>query len=137
MNVYHELIVLLLHRMLNLEKLSLYLIVHDKNTFVDGNDLKKNIINNMLRLNLFLFNICSNIRIHNQINLPSNEYIQCTFKDFQNNHNIYCVDHFFEAERSQCHIYSYPYTLKLYKNITNNFSGGFFKFVCVVSLFDE
>ncbi|CAF2755815.1 unnamed protein product [Rotaria sp. Silwood2] len=123
--------------MLNLEKLSLCLIVHGKNTFVDGNDLKKNIINNMSRLNKFLFNICSTIRIHNQINLPSKEDIQYTFKDFQNNHIISCVDHFFEAERSQCHIYSYPYTLNYYENITNNFPGGFFKFVSVISLFDE
>ncbi|CAF3386843.1 unnamed protein product [Rotaria sp. Silwood1] len=135
--VYDELVVPLLHRMLNLEKLGLYIRVCGKNTFVDGNDLKKNIINNMPRLNKFLFNISSTNRLHNQINLPSNKDIQYTFKDFQDNHIISCVDYFSEAERSQCHIYSYPYQLKYYDNITNNFPGGLFKCVCVISLFDE
>jgi hypothetical protein len=38
---------------------------------------------------------------------------------------------------NQCHIYSYPYEWKCYKNITNNFPGGLFKCVYEVSLFDE
>ena len=56
---YDELIVPLLHRMLNLEKLSLYLVTSVRKTFIDGNDLKKNIINHMPRLNKFTFNIRS------------------------------------------------------------------------------
>ncbi|CAF3043203.1 unnamed protein product [Rotaria socialis] len=123
--------------MLNLEKLSLYLIVRNKDTFVDGNDLKKNVVKIMPRLNQCLFNINSSISLRNQINLPSNEDIQRTFKDFPNNHIISCVDHSSEIERSECHIYSYPYTLKRYEHITNSFPGGFFKSVCVISLFDE
>ncbi|CAF3279690.1 unnamed protein product [Rotaria sp. Silwood2] len=134
---YHELIVPLLHRMLNLEKLGLYFLVYGANTFVDGNDLKKNIVNKMARLNKFQFNIRSTIRLNNEINLPSNEDIQHTFKDFQDNHVISCVDYFSGTEQGQCHIYSYPYTLEHYENITNNFPGGLFKCVSVISLFDE
>ncbi|CAF1436633.1 unnamed protein product [Rotaria sordida] len=44
---YDELIVPVLHRMSNLEKLDLYLIVCQRQTFVDGNQLKINIINHM------------------------------------------------------------------------------------------
>ncbi|CAF4098877.1 unnamed protein product [Rotaria sordida] len=34
-----------------------------------------------------------------------------------------------------CRIYSYPYTLKYYHDITNHFPGGVFKYVRKVSLF--
>ncbi|CAF1559615.1 unnamed protein product, partial [Rotaria sp. Silwood1] len=41
------------------------------------------------------------------------------------------------AAEGQCLIYSYPYTLKEYNNIANNFSGGLFECVREISLFDE
>ncbi|CAF3888150.1 unnamed protein product [Rotaria sp. Silwood1] len=135
--VYDELIIPLLHRMLNLEKLHLYLIIGCKNTFIDGNNLKRNIINHMPQLNILTFNIRSTVRLHNQINLLSNEDIQYTFNDFQNNQIITCVDYFSEIERGQCHIYSCPYELKEYHKITNNFPGGIFKYVREISLCDQ
>ncbi|CAF0795699.1 unnamed protein product [Rotaria sordida] len=134
---YDEFIVPLLQRMSNLEKLDLYLIVCDKQTFVDGNELKKNIINHMSQLNKFSFNIRTIIHLHNQINLPSNQDIQHTFKDFQYNQIVSCVDYFPMAEKGQCLIYSYPYRLKHYDKITNNFSNGFFEHVNEITLFDE
>ncbi|CAF1691641.1 unnamed protein product, partial [Rotaria sp. Silwood1] len=135
--VYDELIVPLLHRMLNLEKLHLYLIIGCKNTFIDSNNLKRNIINHMPQLHILTFIIRSTVRLHNQINLLSNEDIQYTFNDFQNNQIITCVDYFSEIERSQCHIYSCPYELKEYHKITNNFPGGIFKHVREISLCDQ
>ncbi|CAF1345696.1 unnamed protein product [Rotaria sordida] len=42
-----------------------------------------------------------------------------------------------EDKTGQCHIYSFPYTMKYYHNITNNFPGGLFKCVTDLSLFDE
>ncbi|CAF4449238.1 unnamed protein product, partial [Rotaria sp. Silwood2] len=133
---YDELIVPLLHRMLNLENLHLYLIVCQR-TFIDGNNLKRNILNHMPQLNKFTFNIHSSIRLHNQINLLSNEDIQYTFNGFQNNQIISCVDYFSKVQRGQCHIYSYPYEWKEYHKITNNFPGGIFKYIREISLFDE
>ena len=44
-SVYDELVVPLLHRMSNLEKLNLYMNVIERKTFFDGDDLKMNIIN--------------------------------------------------------------------------------------------
>ncbi|CAF1289888.1 unnamed protein product [Rotaria sp. Silwood1] len=134
---YDELIVPLLNRMLNLEELDLHLRVDRYKGFIDGNDLKENIINYMPRLNKFTFNICLFNRTSNQINLRSNEDIQRTFKDFKNNQIISCVDYFQEKKYSYCHIYSYPYRMKYYDNITNNFPGGLFKYVHKVSLYDE
>ncbi|CAF3253229.1 unnamed protein product [Rotaria socialis] len=44
---------------------------------------------------------------------------------------------FFDDKKGHCHIYSYPYKLNYYDDITNNFPGGIFKYVRKVSLFDE
>ncbi|CAF3914734.1 unnamed protein product [Rotaria sp. Silwood1] len=138
-NNYDELILPLLHRMSNLEQLGLYIATTINTTFIDGNHLKKNIFNRMSRLNQFKFYIRSFMLICNQVNLPSTEDIQRTFIDFPNNNNniISYVDYFSEAKESQCHIYSYPSFMPYYGNITNNFPGGLFKYVRVVSLFDE
>ncbi|CAF2819760.1 unnamed protein product [Rotaria sp. Silwood2] len=138
-NYYDELILPLLHRMSNLEQLDLYVAIFIDTTFIDGNHLKKNIINRMSRLNQFKFYIRSFMHIRNQVNFPSTEDIQRTFIDFPNNNNniISYVDYFSEAKQSQCHIYSYPSFMPYYENITNNFPGGLFKYVRVVSLFDE
>ncbi|CAF4056882.1 unnamed protein product [Rotaria sordida] len=133
---YDELIVPLLHRMINLEELGLYVKICDKNIFVDGHDLKKNIINKLLRLKKIQFYIRSTIGL-NQINLPSNEDIQYTFEDFHDNHIISYIDYFSDTQQGRCHIYSYPYTLCEYYKITNNFPGGLFKCVSKISLYDE
>jgi hypothetical protein len=122
--------------MLNLEKLDLTLTVFPNNKFIDGFELKKDIINHMVQLNKFTFNIRSCIQCSNQIDLPSNEDIQYTFRDF-NDRIISCVDYFSMDEEGYCHIYSYPYKLNFYKNITNHFPGGIFECVREVSLFDE
>jgi hypothetical protein len=134
---YDELMIPLLHRMSNLEKLDLGLTSFRDNRFIDGYELKKNIINHMPQLKKFTFNIRSLIRYYNQIDLPSNKDIQYTFRDFKDDHIISCVDYFSASEKGHCHIYSYPYRLTYYNKITNNFPGGLFKCVGEVSLFDE
>ncbi|CAF3334282.1 unnamed protein product [Rotaria sp. Silwood2] len=88
-------------------------------------------------LNTLTFNIHSSIYFNNQIDLISNEDIQKTFKNFKQNEIISCVDYFPKAKKCQCHIYSHPYKLKHYYNITNNFPGGIFEYVREISLFDE
>ncbi|CAF4758939.1 unnamed protein product, partial [Rotaria sp. Silwood2] len=97
----------------------------------------QNIIDYLPRLNQFQFNIRSTMLLKNQIDLPSNEDIQYTFKDFLNNKIISCVNYFLENNQGQCHIYSYPYTMRRYENIANNFPGGLFTCVYEVSLYDE
>jgi hypothetical protein len=122
--------------MINLEELTLNLRVVARQTFVDGNCLK-NIIDHMTRLNKFTFNIHSRIHLHNQINLLSTKDIEKTLMNLKSNEIICCVDYFSELGEGQCHIYSYPYRLKEYDNITNHFPGGLFQYVRVISLFDE
>jgi hypothetical protein len=123
--------------MLNLEELHLNIIVKCYEKFITGERLKKDIIIYMPRLFKVTFNICSIIDHRNQTNFPLNEQIQKTFNDYFNNQIITCIDHFQEKGYSQCHTYSYPYKLKAYNNITNNFRDGLFTCVTQVSLYDE
>ncbi|CAF1534636.1 unnamed protein product, partial [Rotaria sp. Silwood1] len=136
LHAFDGIIVSLLYRMSNLEELTLNLVIFGRSSFIDGNNLK-NIINHMSKLNKFTFNIHSSIYLDNQIDLPSNENIQNTLKNLTSNKIISCVDYFSEAGKGECLIYSSPYTLKEYNNITNNFQGGLFECVREISLFDE
>ncbi|CAF1132867.1 unnamed protein product [Adineta steineri] len=119
---YDELIVPFLQRMSNLEKLSLNLIVCAKSKFVDGIELKQNIINHMARLKRLEFCISSSISLRNQIYLQSKQDIQDTFKDFKDDEIISYVD-YFQEKYTRCHIYLYPEQLKYYGTLTNNFPG--------------
>ncbi|CAF2096269.1 unnamed protein product [Rotaria magnacalcarata] len=134
---YSSLILPLLRRMFNLQKLYLQLEIDSYKEFIDGNDLKENIINYMSQLNNFTFNIRVIKHSPNLMNLPSNEYIQHTFKDFKYNQISSCIGYYQERGYSYCHIYSYPYRMHYYFNITNNFPGGLFQYVRKVSLYDE
>ncbi|CAF2867656.1 unnamed protein product [Rotaria sp. Silwood2] len=134
---YNELILPLLYRMSNLEKLGLDLSVFVHERFIDGNNLKTNILNHMSNLNYFSFHICSCMFINNEMNLPSKQDVQQTFRDFKDNQIISYVDYFLERKQGQCHIYSYPSIMKYFDNITNNFPGGLYPYVRVVSLYDE
>jgi hypothetical protein len=123
--------------MLKLEELDLNIRVKCYEKFIDGDTLKKDIIIYMPQLYKFTFNIYAIINHCNQTIFPLNEDIQKTFKYFSNNRIITYIDHFQEGGYSQCHIYSYPYKLKVYNNITNNFLDGLFTSVTRVSLYDE
>ncbi|CAF1019815.1 unnamed protein product [Rotaria sordida] len=134
---YYKVILPLLYRMSNLEKLRLYLVIFFNDTFIDGNHLKKNIIYRVPNLNQFIFYIRSLIYTGNKLNLPSTEDIQRIFMDFQYSEIISYVDYFPETKYGRCHIYSYPFLMPYYVDITNNFPGGLYNYVCVVSLRDE
>ncbi|CAF0719880.1 unnamed protein product [Rotaria sp. Silwood1] len=90
--------------------------------------------------NLFglgIYNIETENDIHlfkeDQIYLPSNEDIQHSFKHFSDIQIISCVNYFSEVKKGQCHVYSYPFTIRNYPNIANNFPGGLF--TCVSESF--
>ncbi len=68
--VYNQVLIPHLHRMSNLEKLILNISIEGEEKFLDGNNLKKNIINHMLRLRQFLFHIRSIVVFDNLMHLP-------------------------------------------------------------------
>jgi hypothetical protein len=122
--------------MSNLEELSLYFFNH-YDPIIDGDDLKKNIINHLTRLNKFTFYIHSMVALSRLVNLPSNEDIENTFKNFPSNQIISSVDYFSKENELRCHIYTHPYTWPSYFDITSNFRGELFKYVRIISLVDE
>ena len=124
--------------MMNLKKLDLRLKIYRYHyrRFVDGNDLKENIIRYMPQLNEFTFDIRTFTEYRDRINTPSNEDVQRTFNGFLSKQIVAWTDHL-EIRGSQCYIHSYPYRMKSYKNITNQFPGGLFGCVTSVSLYDE
>jgi hypothetical protein len=105
-------------------------------SLIDGNVLQKYFINHMSKLNKLTFNIGSLVRFVDENNTPSNEDIKNTFENF-NDIIISNIDYFSKTNLFYYHIYSYPYTWNIYYYITNNFSGGLFKSVREISLFDE
>lgn len=126
-----------LRRMSHLEELTLCLVIERQQRFIDGNNLKNDIINNMPQLKEFIFNIRSIISLNNVIELPSKEDIQNTLTSLVDRQVISCVDYFSNEKVGQCHFYTYPYILRTYENITNNFPGGLFKYVERITIFDE
>ncbi|CAF3795743.1 unnamed protein product [Rotaria sp. Silwood1] len=127
----------LIYRMSNVEKFGLYLTFYVNDKFIDGNYLKKNIINHLPQLNAFTFDIHSLMFINNQMNLPSQKDIEETFRDFQYTKIISYVDYFLEKRMDQCHVFSYPSEMLYYQKITNNFPGGLYQYIRFISLYDE
>jgi len=123
--------------MSNLEKLILNISIEGEEKFLDGNNLKKNIINHMPRLRQFLFHIRSIVVFDNLMHLPSNEDIQHTLTNCSDHQVISYVDYFPSESKGQCHIYTYSNRMIFYDDITNNFPDGLFKYIQDVTLFDE
>ncbi|CAF3467122.1 unnamed protein product [Rotaria sp. Silwood1] len=94
-----------------MEKLDLYLIVYGRKILVNSNELKSNIMKRMPRLNKFTFNINSNIRLYNQIDLLLNEDIQHTFEEFKDNQIVSCVNYFPKIQEDG--LFKYVYEISL------------------------
>ena len=122
--------------MIFLEKLSLDIVCDRRSSFIDGNDLKK-MINHLTKLNQFTFHIRSIIYCDLELECPSNEQIQDTFMNLKEYQISSSVDYFRQKGIGECHIYSNPYTMNCYDNISNHFPGGLFKSVRKITLFDE
>ena len=121
--VYNEVLVSHLRRMSNLERLSLTISIDHEKRFLDGNNLKNDIVSHMPRLKEFLFNVRQKtIELENQFDFPSTEDIKCTLTSLSDVKVICCVGYFSKDNIGHCHFYTYPYTLIHYNNITNNFS---------------
>jgi hypothetical protein len=123
--------------MINLEELDLDVKVYCESRFIDGYDLQNNITNNLSQLNRFIFNVRTHIPLNDQTHLLSKEECELSFKDFPNRNVIACVDYFFDRKEGQCLVYSYPYQVKYYEYITNNFRDEIFTYVREVSLYDD
>ncbi|CAF4581714.1 unnamed protein product [Rotaria sp. Silwood2] len=136
LSINYDDVVSLVQRMSNLEELNLFFISR-YGSIIDGNSLETNIINHLTKLNKFTFNIRSIVLLKNLVNLPLNDEIKNTFKNFRNNQIISTVEYFSTINQVHCYIYSYPYIWTSYFYITNHFADGLFKCVRRIFLTDE
>jgi hypothetical protein len=109
---YNDLIIPLLQRMINLEELTLYLlIIRIDSNYIDGIQLHDDILSYMPRLNKFIFNIETVIvKYKNDLVLSSNEDIQRSFigRGFCGPVGLH-YDIFSTENGSKGHAYSLPY----------------------------
>ena len=124
--------------MIELEKLSLSLVIDCQRRFIDGNHLKENVIRHMPRLEDFVFNIRSIMPLSlDPVHLPTNEEIRCTLTDLTKYPVISYLDYFPIEGSGHCHIYTRPYPSMEYEYVSNNLASEVFANVRRVSLFDE
>ena len=114
-DAYEEVVVPTLQRMINLEKLSLFLVIDCQRRFIDGNHLKANVLCHMPRLEDFIFNIRSIMPLDvDPVHLPTNEDIRCTLTELTKHPIISYVDYFRNEGNGHCHIYTSQYSLLLH-----------------------
>ena len=104
---YDNLVVPLLHRMTNLEELTLYTYITDRPTFVDGIHLHNQILIHMLRLRKLTFHISTANMSNDPIYRVSNDDIQKTFSNIKHGPVVSIVD-YYTSRMATCQIFSLP-----------------------------
>ncbi len=129
----------LLRRMINLEELTLYLLIKEADsTYIDGIQLYDRILIDKLQLKKFSFSIKTLvINKKTQIDLPSNEDIQRSFigKGYGQ------VDSYVHTRsmgtEGRCHVYSLPYEFEYFIDLNLDFPGGMFYKVRYLVMIDK
>ncbi|CAF4943822.1 unnamed protein product, partial [Rotaria socialis] len=128
---YDSHVVPLLRRMRYLQQLTLYAIVTNRSTFIDGIHLSNEILDHIPQLQTFNFNIITYTYANNQLY----ENIKCTFPNGKFSQVDFYLDQYPNGE-ARSHIYSLPYKMNVMHDISSNFPGGLFTNVHVIWLAD-
>ncbi|CAF3454523.1 unnamed protein product, partial [Rotaria sp. Silwood2] len=80
-NEYDNQVVPLLHRMYNLQDLTLYIQIKERNRLVDGIQLENDILIHLSKLQRFVFYICTFTSANHPVTPLSNDDIQRTFSN--------------------------------------------------------
>jgi len=126
----------MLRRMTYLEKLTLYIRINNRSTFVDGTNLHKDILIHMPRLHTFSFYIESEIRFDNSVHHLSDNDIQQTFTNI-GYHQIACSVNYCRNRTAICHVLSLPFIFNRLENITNKFPNIIFSDVTYLIVLDS
>jgi hypothetical protein len=120
--------------MLQLEKLTLSLIIRNRISFIDGTQLYNDILCKMPHLHTFIFSIITKNVKGDQELLRSSDDIRRTF--IERGYHVDCYIDCYSRELNQCHVYSLPFTMEYMFNVSNNFPGGLFMSVRKLQLYD-
>jgi len=132
--MYDDQIIPLLHEMSQLEKLTLYLVVYGRISFIDGTHLVNDILGKMSHLHAFIFNIITQTLPINQEFLPTSDEVLHPL--IEKGYNADCYTAYNAIEMGQCHIYSLPFTMERMDIHTRSFPGGLFMSVRFLLVFD-
>ncbi|CAF2733759.1 unnamed protein product [Rotaria sp. Silwood2] len=124
----YDKIVSLLRRMLNLEKLTLYLSIKGRNRAIDGTYVQHDILDYMLQLHSFIFYICTYVETVDLFYKLSSEDIQQTLTNIGQQHAMSMVN-YIHSHRAACSIFSLPFQFDYLKNLGNKFRNILFSYV--------
>ncbi|CAF3642706.1 unnamed protein product [Rotaria socialis] len=104
--------------------------------FVDGTHIYNEILSHMTRLRTFTFYVSTENYVHDSTLRLSNNDIQETFKNMENQ-QVNCIVDFVDDVYVLCKVFSLPFRLDHFEWITNNFSTMIFNSVTCLMLFDR
>ncbi|CAF1432789.1 unnamed protein product [Rotaria sordida] len=136
---YDNLIIPLLHRMINLEELKLLLsVIRFDSTYIDGIQLQDEVLIYIPRLNKLTFSIVTLLFNNNiKIDLRSNEEIQRSFIGRVYGQIGSDVQTLVMKNEGICHVYSLPYQFEDFYHLNNSFQGGIFNKVQCLLMTDQ
>ncbi|CAM4976877.1 unnamed protein product [Rotaria socialis] len=118
----------------NKEIFSRYFI--ESTRFVDGTHIYNEILSHMTRLRTFTFYVSTENYVHDSTLRLSNNDIQETFKNMENQ-QVNCIVDFVDDVYVLCKVFSLPFRLDHFEWITNTFSTMIFNSVTYLMLFDR
>ena len=129
-------IVRLLHRMINLEKLTLSFNAM-RSTMIDGMDLNEKILCHLLNLDTFVFDICTIMTICQTNDFSLRKDLENTFIHWKYD-PVACSIDLLSNGLTYCRIYSIPYQMPHLINLTNSIRhhNHYFQFVITLILHD-
>ncbi|UJR11733.1 hypothetical protein I4U23_015914 [Adineta vaga] len=127
-------IVRLLHRMINLKKLTLCLYTL-RMKVTDGIVVNENILCHMLNLDKFTFHICTFMLTCYTNDYLSTNDIENTFINYKYSQVGCSIDHLSNAN-TYCHIYSIPFQMTFFMYLTKSIQNHYFQFVIDLTLYD-
>ncbi|CAM4778704.1 unnamed protein product [Rotaria magnacalcarata] len=134
-DAYDSQVIPILRRMTYLEKLTLYIRIHNRFTFVDGTNIHKNILIYMPRLHTFSFYIDTEILFNDSVHHLFDNDIQQTFTNIGYN-QIACSANCCLNYRAICHVFSLPFIFNRLEKINNRFPNVMFNDVTYLMVAD-
>jgi hypothetical protein len=121
--------------MSNLQDLTLYIRIDQRNRLVDGIQLENDILIHLSKLKTFVFYICTNISANHPLISLSKDDIQRTFSNVKFG-QIGCIMNYMKESVIRYHVFSLPFIFDHIEFIGNNFTNTIFKNITCLSVFD-
>jgi len=131
--IYDSEIVPLIRRMCNLEKLTLYLCMRNRNKYVDGIQLQNDILIYLEQLRTFVFYISSEISSEHHVSTLLSDDIKRTFTDVKYGEVACFIDHCISGLNIY-HIFSIPFAFDSLEHLRNNLPNIVFNNVTSLSI---